>query len=123
MAASWSILFFSKSSANEGILGVAVGTGVSVIVGNGKGVEAKLLAGGSVNIGEGGNITGEAVDGRLVAHAERLSRNKQSKHFCKVFFMGNDYSITMDIVFHEFLTDQIPGLLGFTADFFSFSSF
>ena len=92
--------------------GVAVGSGVSVIVGEGKGVEAMLIAGGSVNMGEGDSISVDSMNGGWVAHAERLSRNNPSKHFCKVFFMGDDYSITMDIVFYKFLTDQIPGLLG-----------
>ena len=99
--------------------GVAVGTGVSVIVGEGKGVEAMLMAGGSVNMGEGGNISGDSMDGGLVAHAERLSRNNDSTHFCKVFFMGDDYSITIDIMFCKFLPDQIPGSLGYSADLFS----
>jgi hypothetical protein len=103
--------------------GVAVGTGVAVIVGEGKGVEVMLIAGGSVNMGEGGNITGDSMDGGVVAHAERPSRNNPSKHFCKVFFMGNDYSITMDIKLHKFLPDQIRGSLGCTADFFSLFSF
>jgi len=123
VAARRSILFFSESSANEGIPGVAVGTGVSVIVGEGKGVEVMLIAGGSVNIGDGGDITGDSVDGGLIAHAERLSKNNNGKQFCKVFFMGDDYSITMDIMFHKFLLDQNPGSLGSTADFFSLCSF
>jgi 1,4-dihydroxy-2-naphthoyl-CoA synthase len=103
--------------------GVAVGAGVSVFVGDGKGVDTMLIAGGSVNIGEGDNIAGDSIDGGWVAHAERLNRNIPSKHFCKVFFMGRDYSITMDVVFYEFLPDQIPGSLGHTADFFSLFSF
>jgi hypothetical protein len=103
--------------------GVAVGTGVSVFVGDGKGVDGMLIAGGSVDIGEGDNITGDSMDGEWVAHAERLSRNNHSKQFCKVFFMGDDYSITMDVVFYEFLPDQIPGSLGYTADFLSSCSF
>ena len=77
--------------------GVAVGMGVSVIVGEGKGVEVMLIAGGSVNIGDGGDITSKSMDGGLVAHAERPSRNNNSKHFCKVLFMGDDYSITIEL--------------------------
>ncbi len=78
--------------------GVAVGTGVAVIVGEGKGVEVMLIAGGSVDIGEGEDIIGDSIDGGLVAHPEKLSRNNPSKHFCKVFFMGRDYSITIGIM-------------------------
>ena len=103
--------------------GVAVGAGVSVFVGDGKGVDTMLIAGGSVNMGEGDNITGDSIDGGWVAHAERLNRNNHSKQFCKVFFMGDDYSITMDVVFYEFLPHQIPGSLGHTTDFFSLFSF
>jgi hypothetical protein len=103
--------------------GVAVGTGVAVIVGEGKGVEVMLIAGGSVNIGEGGNITGDPVDGGLVAQAERLSSNNPSKHFCKVFFMGHDYSITIEIMCYKFLPDRIPDSPGYSADFFIIFSF
>ena len=82
-----------------------------------------LIAGETVNMGGDGNISGDSIDGGLVAHAERPSRNNNSKSFCMVFLMGEDYSITVHTLFHKSLLDSTSGSLGFIVDFFILCSF
>ena len=100
-----------------------MGVGVAVIVSSGKGVEARLIAGETVNREDDGIISGDTIAGGLVAHAERLSRTNNSKSFCEVFFMEEDYSIAMEILFQKCWSNLIFGSLDFNADFFILCSF
>jgi hypothetical protein len=80
-----------------GISGVAVGAGVSVMVGEGNGVEV------AVNVGKGAWLNvesaniGVSVVVCVVAHVVRINRNTK-KSFEADCFMARDYSIAMSFI-------------------------